>query len=291
MQGKTQEVSVLLNYEQARLEGVDLATVRDRFQVVAVGIENPTREGLTELWTNAGPSCVSKITLKCKFVSPSLVKTSAAETSPSAGDVSASGAANFLSPGGGGGASDKAASGTPGSAVATSASSPPSSSSSAVLPPTISVIGAPPQLTKESLENLELTRSGDTGGGSSPTLEEAKDRFKSEMSLTKLKRDVSALREEKSAVEGRLQERDKKLLDLEEELARLRRMMTTPSTIEAKPRIPAMEAVTWILLFFVFLVVVYAVLGIDVLGYLSPTLSVGRVVKKVSAAAGAFLKE
>jgi hypothetical protein len=37
--GKSVEVSVCLNYEQARVENVDLATVRDRFQVVTLGVE------------------------------------------------------------------------------------------------------------------------------------------------------------------------------------------------------------------------------------------------------------
>lgn len=64
--GKSTEVAVLLNYDQARSEGVELSTVRDRFQVVAIGIENPTKEDLLGLWNNPKEDALNKTVVKCK---------------------------------------------------------------------------------------------------------------------------------------------------------------------------------------------------------------------------------
>ena len=74
--GRTVEVAVLLNYDRARAEGVDLAAVHDRFQVCGVPVEEGvSTEALLELWQRTPEERISKTMVKCKFVSPSLVKT------------------------------------------------------------------------------------------------------------------------------------------------------------------------------------------------------------------------
>merc|ERR1711991_1012838 len=74
--GKTVEVAVLLNYDRARAEGVDLAAVHDRFQVLAVALDEGTpTDALLELWQRTPEEAIFKSMIKCKFVAPNLVKT------------------------------------------------------------------------------------------------------------------------------------------------------------------------------------------------------------------------
>ncbi len=73
--GKFVEVAVLLNYDRARLEGVDLATVHDRFQVLSVAVDVASAEQLAELWARTPDEALAKTMVKCKFVDPELVKT------------------------------------------------------------------------------------------------------------------------------------------------------------------------------------------------------------------------
>ena len=74
--GKTLEVAVLLNYDRVRAEGVDLATLHDRFQILAIPVDdNEQAPALLELWQRTPEERISKTMVKCKFVSPNLVKT------------------------------------------------------------------------------------------------------------------------------------------------------------------------------------------------------------------------
>jgi hypothetical protein len=73
--GKSVEVQVLLNYDRARLEGVDLAAVHDRFQVLSAVVDATASEQLLDLWAKTPDEALSKTLVKCKFVDPALVKT------------------------------------------------------------------------------------------------------------------------------------------------------------------------------------------------------------------------
>lgn len=254
--GKTVEVSVLLNYEQARLEHVDLATVRDRFQVVAVGIENPTREGLTELWSTARPECVTKITLKCKFVNPNLVKTSTTESPAGALDMTAQ---SFLSPTSGGDGDERGKNNNHNSNNNGGGSA--ASSAVTKASPTLTVFSRSPNSPRD-VDNLSLSGEKDPDGAM-PTMEQAKDRYKSEMSLARMKKELAVLREEKSALEARLLEREQKMFLLEEDLTRLRAKET--STRQQSKSTSILEVLMYIFLFFVFVLVFNRVVGIDVL--------------------------
>ncbi len=75
MPGKCVEVAVLLNYDQARADGVDLTTAHDRFQVLFVGMKNAAEEEMFDVWTSTPEEGFGKATVKCKFVPPNLVKT------------------------------------------------------------------------------------------------------------------------------------------------------------------------------------------------------------------------
>ena len=65
--GKMVEVHVMLNFVQAHKDGVDLAAVRDRFQVLAVAIEDATEEILAEVWSIAPEVAITKTVVKSKF--------------------------------------------------------------------------------------------------------------------------------------------------------------------------------------------------------------------------------
>lgn len=212
--GKSVEVSVLLNYEQARAEKVDLATVRDRFQVVAVGIENATRDDLLALWNNPSDAVMSKTIVKCKFVRPNQVKTAALLDSPSgAGDVSQQ---PFSTP-----TTFDASRDMPGSAS-----------------------GA-----RGGGDDF-----GHDTGGANPTLEQAKQVYRNEMAASKLKKEVVALREEKDHVEEVLRERDEHIFRLEDELKRLRTQVASgggDGASAARSRVRVLPTVALLLLYIV----------------------------------------
>lgn len=73
--GQSVEVAVLLNYDRARAEGVDLATAHDRFQVLSVGMNTAVPDEMFDVWTSTPPEKFCKTMVKCKFVAPNLVKT------------------------------------------------------------------------------------------------------------------------------------------------------------------------------------------------------------------------
>ncbi len=73
--GKSVTVAVLLNYDRARADGVDLATVHDRFQVLSVTVDASASEQLLDLWAKTPEDRIAKAMVKCKFVAPNLVKT------------------------------------------------------------------------------------------------------------------------------------------------------------------------------------------------------------------------
>jgi hypothetical protein len=73
--GKSVEVAVLVNYDRARQEKVDLSTVHDRFQVLSVVVDVGATDQLLELWSKTPEEAICKTMVKCKFVAPNLVKT------------------------------------------------------------------------------------------------------------------------------------------------------------------------------------------------------------------------
>lgn len=163
--GRQVEVSVLLNYEKARKEGVDLSTVRDRFQVLGIPVENPSSpEELVKLWQNTPKEKVFETIVKCKFVPPSMVRTiDASEKSAKMGGVNNGG--------------------------------------NAMNSPQTPALMFSPQ----------------------PDMEQAKTVFKSEMAVSKLKKEVKALKEDKEALELQIVEKDDRIDTLTKEVAELRR--------------------------------------------------------------------
>lgn len=242
--GKAVEVSVLLNYEQARVENVDLATVRDRFQVVAIGIENAGREDLLSLWNNPSDAVMSKTIVKCKFVRPSQVKTAALLDSP--GDLSMN------------------------------QQQPPQPFST---PTTFDASRDLPGPASVSRGGSGDDFAHDTSGvNANPTLEQAKQVYRNEMAASKLKKEVAALREEKGHAEDVLRERDEHIFRLEDELKRLRAQVASgggggaAGASGSRKRARVLPAVGLLLLYLLLLFVSFFVLfkatGIDPLASL-----------------------
>lgn len=87
--GKQVEISVLLNYEKTRKEGIDLSTAQDRFQVLGIAVENPSSpDELMKLWQTTPEDKLFKTIVKCKFVPPNMVRTmDASDKSPKMGGM------------------------------------------------------------------------------------------------------------------------------------------------------------------------------------------------------------
>lgn len=248
--GKKVEVSVMLNYVQAHKDGVDLAAVRDRFQVVAVGIENASKEDLLKVWTTAPEAAITKTVVKCKFVTHRKVKVVDEAASPMGTrslDTSSVQQQSFASP-----------------------------------------------------ATLDRSGSNELAANASPTLEEARAKFKTEMASTKLKKEMAALREEKEQAEERLKTRDQRIFALEAQLSRLRDEPRTDAGSAAANRagggsVLGVASSMWsafagVLLALLFLLVVYLATGWDPLAAVHSAVSMRVVAAKTARALEAFVK-
>ena len=262
------EVNVLLSYDQARAEGVDLSAVRDRFQVVAVGVES--KDNLVNLWKDLAEASTDKTMIKCKarkpgclllllrfltplpqFVRPDKVKVAAESAALGSLDTSSVMQQSFMSP-----------------------------------------IQPSGELRRSSGgDTAGLTNSsGGAPGGTSPTMEQAKAIYKTEMASSKLKKELSAIREEKEQVDAALLARDKRIFQLEEELRRLREHSSRAPGQHAPRGRPNIVLLLffWLLALCVGAYLAYKATGFDVLASLEPSWSMGSLDARLTRALVAF---